>query len=125
MTDYDVINMSFTPDQMPPFQDHLETLDKDGIICAAFGNNKAWGAWVNELGNHVDQTGNAYVSDMTIFLLGKPVSHGQCIGVFNEGWEKAPLVHFNNYHCMRDRPGMDRVALMESFINTGKILPPL
>lgn len=103
LTDYDVINVGFTPEMMPPVPSELETLDYGGVPCAAFGNKKAWREWLDTLLKYVPQPGEEHISDMTIFNSLVPVTHGICRNILQPGWEDSLLIHFH-------QDGVDELA---------------
>lgn len=118
-TDYDVINNGFKPQDMPPIEDTLQTLDSWGTPCAAFGSKLAWEKAIGTLCGYKPQAGK-HTSDMTILDEMTPLRRHNVSQDFGaEGWQSCKLIHFLNDRVFRFGAGKNRNQIICNIVDGG------
>lgn len=106
MTDYDVLNVRFKPDDLAG--DTPYVLDSDGVPCALCGTASDWEQIVRfieryPLDKPVTVGNRPHMSDMYMIQSIGLRRTNQCILKDKTGWDSAPLVHFGHVSTPGDR----------------------
>lgn len=104
LTDYDTINLGFTPDDLPKFAEDkagfVPFLLADHVPCAVAGSADSYfhaAACFAAATERFTENGRPHVSDMLLVEKWGWPSRSDCVEYGTPGWESAKLVHFGHY----------------------------
>ena len=124
MTDYDVINQGWTPDDMSRviagagYPRNVLWSAEGSVPCVVYGGREAYSKVIDQFLSFVPAPGVLHVSDMTILEQNPDLytDTWQALQYGREGWENSRLVHFS-HESLKRAPGASKAEKIKRILS--------